>query len=30
MTADAWIAVEALVIAILIATSEWMGWPIPY
>lgn len=30
MTADAWIAVEALAIAILLATSELLGWPIPY
>ena len=29
MTADAWIAVEALAIAILIATSEVLGWPMP-
>ena len=30
MTADEWVAFGAIVAAILIATSEVLGWPIPY
>ena len=29
-TGDLWIGVAALALAILVITSEWLGWPLPY